>query len=252
MSRRPTCRCGPGRYARGADAERMNGELERIYADIPGRYETANRVLTLGLDRWWRSRAARIAAREGGVRWIDLCCGTGEMTAVLRRLAGPRCSVFAVDFSMPMLSRARGKSWAGEVRFAISVIEALPFPDESFDLATLSFAARNLDRGGGSLVRAFREIRRVLRPGGRFVNLETSSPRNPIVRALFRSYVRLLVPPVGRSITGSIGGYDYLAGSILGFHGREDLSEKMREADFSSVESVPLLFGTAAVHKAVR
>ncbi len=230
----------------------MDKELEKIYARIHGRYETTNHALTLGLDRLWRRRAARIAARDGGGRWIDLCCGTGEMTVLLRGLAGPRCGLFAADFSMPMLSRARGKRGAEEIHFALCEIESLPFPDASFDLATLSFAARNIDRGGESLARAFREIRRVLRPGGRFVNLETSSPRNPVARALFRAYVRLPIRWVGRSITGSTRGYAYLSESILKFHGRERLSGILLEAGFSSVESVPLLFGAAAVHRAVR
>jgi demethylmenaquinone methyltransferase/2-methoxy-6-polyprenyl-1,4-benzoquinol methylase len=226
--------------------------LERIYTEIPARYEITNHVLTLGFDRWWRRRAARIAVHGGGARWIDLCCGTGEMAAGLKRLAGPDCRVFAADFSMPMLSRARRKRGTGGILFALSEIDDLPFPDGCFDIATVSFAARNIDRGGDTLVCAFREILRVLRPGGRFINLETSSPRNHAVRALFHSYVRLLVRPVGRAITGSDEGYAYLSGSILRFHSRDRLSEILREAGFSAVESVPLLFGAAAVHTAVR
>jgi len=230
----------------------MNGGLERIYSEIPGRYEIVNHVLTLGFDRLWRRRAARIAARRGGDRWIDLCSGTGEMAVLLKRLAGQDRTVFAADFSMPMLSRASNKPETGEILFVLSDIDALPFPDECFDLATISFAARNIDRGGETLVHAFREILRVLRPGGRFVNLETSRPRNPFVRTLFHSYVRLLVGPIGEAITGSRAGYAYLSSSILRFHSRDRLSEILREAGFSEVESVPLFFGAAAVHTAVR
>ena len=230
----------------------MDRGLEMIYAEIPERYEAANRVLTLGFDRLWRRRAARIAAREGGTRWMDLCCGTGEMALLLERLAAPGCLVLAADFSMPMLSRARMKRRAGELCFALTEAEALPFSDESFDLVTVSFAARNIDRCDDGLARAFREILRVLRPAGRFVNLETSSPSNPLVRACFRWYVRTLVGPVGRAITGSGGAYAYLSGSILGFHSRDRLSEMLREAGFSSVDSFSLLFGAAAVHRAVR
>lgn len=174
------------------------------------------------------------------------------MAALLNRLAGSDCRVFAADFSMPMLSRARSKRGMGEVLFALSEIDSLPFPDGCFDLATVSFATRNIDRGGETLVHAFREILRVLRPGGRFVNLETSRPRNPIVRALFHSYVRLLVRPIGGVITGSNAGYAYLASSIPRFHSPDRLSEILIEAGFSEVESMPLFLGAAAVHTAVR
>ncbi len=230
----------------------MEGELEKIYSEIPGRYEIANHVLTLGLDRPWRRRAARLAARSGGDRWIDLCCGTGAMTIPLKRLAGRGCRVFAADFSMPMLSRARRKRETDGIHFLLSDIDALPFPDGYFDLVTVAFAARNIDRGGDTLVHSFREILRVLRPGGRFVNLETSQPRNPFARMLFRSYVRMLVSRVGGAIGGYREGYSYLSGSILRFHSRDSLSRILREAGFSEVESVPLFLGAAALHIAFR
>jgi demethylmenaquinone methyltransferase/2-methoxy-6-polyprenyl-1,4-benzoquinol methylase len=230
----------------------VNNDLERIYSEIPGRYEMANHVLTLGLDRPWRRRAALIAARRGGDRWIDLCCGTGEMAVQLKRLADRDCLLFGADFSMPMLSRARRKRETGEIHFLLSEIDALPFPDGSFDLVTVAFAARNIDRGGDTLLHSFREILRVLKPGGFFVNLETSQPRNPLARMLFRSYVRLMVRTVGGVIGGYREGYSYLSNSILRFHSREHLSGILRGAGFSEVESVPLLFGAAAVHTAVR
>ena len=230
----------------------MSRGLKKIYSEIPWRYETANHVLTFGLDRMWRMRAARIAAELGGSRWIDLCSGTGEMAVMLKRLADPDCKVFAADFSMPMLARARSKREAKEILFALSDIDDLPFPDGCFDLATVSFAARNIDRGGETLQHAFREILRVLRPGGRFVNIETSRPRNPFIRTFFHSYVRLLVRPIGGAITGSDAGYAYLSNSILRFHSRGRLTEILREAGFSEVESVSLFLGAAAVHTAVR
>lgn len=226
--------------------------LQKIYEEIPERYETANHTLTLGLDMLWRRRAARVAARRGGSRWIDLCTGTGEMSVLLESLADPDCRIFATDFSMPMLAQARSKHGMGKIGFTISVIDDLPFPDACFDLATVSFATRNIDRGGETLVDAFREIRRILRPGGSFINLETSRPRNPLVRALFHSYVRLLVRPIGGAITGCDAGYAYLSRSIREFHSSDRLSKIILEAGFSEVESIDLLFGAAAIHTAVR
>ena len=230
----------------------MGNGLKKVYADIEGRYEVANHLLTLGLDRLWRRRAARIAAERGGRRWIDLCSGTGEMAALTKRFAGPARSLFAADFSMPMLARARRKRGTRGIAFTMAEIDALPFSDCSFDLVTVSFAARNIDRGGDTLCSAFREIFRVLRPGGWFVNLETSRPSNPIVRMVFDSYVRLLVRPLGGAITGSDSGFDYLADSILHFHTPGRLSEILREAGFSRVAWASLSLGAAAIHTAVR
>ena len=230
----------------------MDTGLERISAEIPERFERANHLLTLGLDVLWRRRAAAVAASRGGDRWIDLCTGTGEMAVLLKGRAGPACRVFAIDFSLPMLERARRKRGAEGIGFVISGIDDLPFADACFDLATISFAARNIDRGGSALVGALREVRRILRPGGRVVNLETSQPRNPFTRAIFHLYVRLLVRPVGGAITGSDAGFAYLSSSIRRFHTPERLSEILREAGFSDVESACLLLGAVAVHTAVR
>jgi demethylmenaquinone methyltransferase/2-methoxy-6-polyprenyl-1,4-benzoquinol methylase len=230
----------------------MRTGLKRVYAEIHGRYESANHILTIGLDVIWRRRAASLAERCSGGRWIDLCTGTGEMAVLLERAADSDCRVHAVDFSMPMLEEARSKREAGGICFTLSGIDDLPFPDACFDLATISFATRNIDRGGETLVNAFREIRRIIRPGGCLINLETSQPRNPIVRALFHSYVRLLVRPVGGAVAGSDEGFAYLSRSILGFHSPQRLSGILLEAGFSEVDWESLFFGAAAIHTAIR
>jgi demethylmenaquinone methyltransferase/2-methoxy-6-polyprenyl-1,4-benzoquinol methylase len=181
-----------------------------------------------------------------------MCTGTGEMAVYLSRLAPPGTSVHAVDFSLPMMARATEKPEARNIDFVVSDVKALPFPDESLDLVTISFATRNINLNRNALIRTFGEFRRVLRSGGCFVNLETSQPSSLPIRRLFHFYVRLLVRPVGGLISGSYTGYAYLAHTIPRFCPSEELSGIMCQAGFSDVTATRLLFGIAAIHQGTR
>jgi len=222
--------------------------LREIFGEIAGTYERVNRVLTLGLDRGWRRRAARRAARGGGTRWLDVCSGTGEMAQDLARRAPAGTELVAVDFSLPMLARARTKPGLERAGFVLADVKRLPFPDAAFDLVTISFATRNINLSREILESTFREFGRVLKPGGRFVNLETSQPADRTIRALFHGYVGLVVRRVGLRMSGTQAGYAYLASSIRGFYGAEELAAILRAAGFDEVSFERLLFGAAAVH----
>jgi demethylmenaquinone methyltransferase/2-methoxy-6-polyprenyl-1,4-benzoquinol methylase len=246
--------------------------VQKIYAEIAPAYERANHILTLGWDRRWRREAATRAAAllaeraaEGPVtpeargadgprrpRCLDVCSGTGEMAEGLRAAWGAGAiEIVLADFSVPMLAVARGKpSLAGPgVTFAASDAARLPFPDATFDAITIGFATRNLDSNRERLLRHLREFRRVLRPGGFFLNLETSQPRAGLWRELFHLYVALAVRPIGRWVSGS-SGYAYLAHTIPRFHAGAELTALLREAGFARVEETSRLGGIAAVHVA--
>jgi demethylmenaquinone methyltransferase/2-methoxy-6-polyprenyl-1,4-benzoquinol methylase len=230
------------------EPELANRPLQEIFSEVAGTYERVNRVLTLGLDRPWRRTAAKRAARDGGTRWLDVCSGTGEMAENLSRRAAAGVEIIALDFSLPMLSHARAKPMARPVRFVLGDVKRLPFLDGTFDLVTISFATRNINLSREVLAATYTEFLRVLRPGGRFVNLETSQPGSRIVRALFHFYVRLLVKRVGTKISGFRAGYAYLSTTIPRFYGAEELTGILREAGFASVSCERLFFGAAAIH----
>ncbi len=215
-------------------------------------YELVNHILTLGHDALWRRRAAEIAAAPGGTRWADMCTGTGEMAACLRRLAPRETTIYAVDFSLPMMAQARKKPEARKIDFVVSDVKALDFPDESLDLVTISFATRNINLNRDVLVRTFAEFYRCLKPGGRFINLETSQPSSPLIRTLFHLYVRLFVKPVGGLISGSYAGYAYLARTIPRFYPPDELSDIIRLAGFKTVTYEKLLFGVGAIHQGMK
>lgn len=215
-------------------------------------YEVVNHMLTFGLDVLWRRRAARIGAKAGGTQWADMCTGTGEMAVYLRRFARPEAKVYAIDFSRPMIDMAKKKSEARDIIFIVSDVTALEFPDDSFDLITISFATRNINLNKDALIRTFAEFCRVLKPGGRFVNLETSQPSSRLTRWLFYSYVRLFVNLVGGLISGSYSGYAYLRHTIPRFYPPEELLDIMCRAGFTNVTYRTLMFGVAAIHQGMK
>ena len=232
--------------------DRRTGFVRRVFSEVPETYELVNHVLTLGLDIGWRRQAARIAALAGGGRWVDMCTGTGEMAANLSHLAPERTTVHAVDFSLPMLAEARGKREAERVSFAASEVRALSFADDSFDLITMSFATRNVNLSRPALVQTFAEYCRVLKPGGRFVNLETSRPSSSFVRRCFHLYIRLFVKAIGSRVSGSRTAYAYLAKTIPRFYAAEELAGIIRQAGFGEVTFDRRMFGAVAIHRGVK
>lgn len=228
----------------------MTHGLQKIFSEVAGSYDLVNHVLTLGLDIPWRRRAARAGARLGGEAWLDVCSGPGEMARDLARLAPLGVQIIAADFTLAMVRTSLEKSRRAGVRFVLSEAGALPFPDETFDLVTISFATRNINTGRGLLLRRFREFQRVLKPGGSFLNLETSQPRQELIRSVFHAYIKAAVKPLGFLLTGSKAGYAYLSSTIPRFYDAEQLAALILEAGFRSVSVERFFFGAAAVHLA--
>ena len=149
-----------------------------------------------------------------------------------------------------MLSHAAAKPDAGDVLFSLGDAKQMPFADQSFDLLTTGFATRNLNLNRETLTHTFAEFQRVLRPGGRFVTLETSQPTSALLRRLVHGYVAAIVRPLGRRISGSDAGYAYLSQTIPRFYDAAELARIMTAAGFRDVTYRRLLSGVAAIHLA--
>jgi demethylmenaquinone methyltransferase/2-methoxy-6-polyprenyl-1,4-benzoquinol methylase len=149
-----------------------------------------------------------------------------------------------------MLAVARKKPQAERINFVAADIKDLPFEDSSFNLLTMSFATRNINLNRETLTRSFAEYYRVLKPGGCFVNVETSQPKSPLIRKCFHSYIKLFVKAIGSGVSGSRTAYAYLAGTIPRFYSAEELADIMREAGFEEVTFQRCLFGAVAIHQA--
>lgn len=186
-------------------------------------YDAMNRVMTAGLDRSWRRLAAEAVVLPGS-RVLDACCGTGDLALAAEREGG---IVTGLDFSEPMLERARRKS--GTVAWVQGDALALPFPDASFDAATVGFGIRNV----ADLDRCLAELHRVLRPGGRLAVLEITRPRG-VLRLFFSLWFERIVPLLGRLIPGGRA-YTYLPASVRRFPDAEALAALLERAGFDQV-----------------
>jgi demethylmenaquinone methyltransferase / 2-methoxy-6-polyprenyl-1,4-benzoquinol methylase len=211
-------------------------QVRSMFDRIAPVYDGMNRAMTLGLDRKWRRLTAEAVVRPGD-RVLDACCGTGDLALAAARSGG---RVTGVDFSAEMLARAERK--APEFDWVQADASALPFPDGSFETATVGFGIRNLaDLEGG-----LRELARVLVPGGRLGCLEITRPRG-VLRPFFRFWFDGLVPLAGKVLPGGAA-YSYLPASVRRFPGPEDLAEAMRRAGFADVGWRLLGGGIVALH----
>ena len=228
----------------------MKKGVQRIYTEVAHSYDLVNHIMTLGFDIVWRKIAARKARELSPLRVLDICCGTGDMAVEFSRKVPPGAQIIGVDFSLSMLGVAASKTYASTARFVLADVGSLPFPTNVFDMLTISFATRNLNSSPEVLVGFFQEFRRVLKPGGVFIHLETSQPRLRPLRSLFHTYVRSVVRPLGSRISGSSAGYKYLSHTVPRFYPAGDLSRLMSRAGFSRIEVRPFLFHIAALHTA--
>ena len=215
--------------------------VEAMFDRIAGVYDRMNAVMTAGMHERWRERAADLACVRPGERALDVATGTGDLAVALARRVGPGGEVVGVDFSEGMLAVARAK--APTLRFEAGNALALPYPDAAFDAATVGFGARNfadLDRGLAEMVR-------VVRPGGRVVVLEITSPRRPPLSWFFGLWFDRIVPRLGR-LAGDPEAYAYLPSSVRRFPGPEGLAGALVRAGLGSVRWVVTAGGIIALH----
>lgn len=229
-----------------AGAEGKRTYVRRIFSEIAPRYDLLNRLLSLGIDRRWRTIALRRLGwdRAPDGTYLDLCAGTLDVGAQLSRQPGFRGRILGADFAEPMLRAGTGKAPAATLAPVVADALALPVRDGVFDGAIVAFGIRNVARLDAGL----REVHRALRPGARFVILEFSTPRVPLVRAAYLFYFHRILPLIGRIISGHRTAYTYLPRSVAHFPETEALAAAMRDAGFRDVRWESLTFGIAAIH----
>ena len=220
-------------------------QVRLMFDRLAGVYDGMNSVMTAGLHHSWRERAADLALLGPGDRALDVATGTGDLAMSLARRVGPAGEVIGCDFSERMLERAREKAPA--LRFERANALALPYADESFDAVTVGFGARNLS----DLGRGLRELARVVRPGGRVVVLEITTPERPPLSWFFRLWFDRLVPAIGR-VAGDHDAYAYLPSSVRRFPPPPALAAALAAAGLGHVRWLITAGGIIAMHSAAK
>lgn len=222
-------------------------KIQQMFGAIAPRYDFLNRLLSFGVDRRWRKKAVRLLKYREGSRVLDVATGTGDVALEIARTTPPSVRITGADFCREMvalgLDKAAQSPYAGRIDFKVAPCEDLPFANNTFDSITIAFGIRNVvDRKLG-----LAEMWRVLRPGGRMIILEFSTPRSPLFRQIYTFYFRRLLPVVG-GLLSRYNAYKYLPDSVLEFPSQEEFSCMMSAAGFRNIHLHELTFGVATIY----
>ena len=228
--------------------------LQKMFERVPRRYDFLNRLLTFRLDEAWRKKAVKLISEEDPREIMDVGTGTGDLAIRIARKLN-EAHVMGYDFTGSMLEVAREKarsSGLDNVQFVEGDAASMPFENDRFDLVGISFAFRNITFKNPNTGLYLKEIYRTLKPGGKFVIVESSQPRLRLVRYLFHQYLNYVVSGIGGKISGAKGAYHYLAFSARNFYTRNELTQLLENHGFVSVKHKPMLLGAAAVSVATK
>ena len=222
-------------------------KIQQMFGTIAPRYDFLNRLLSFGIDRRWRTKAVRLLKYREGARILDVATGTGDVALEIARSTPVSVRITGADFCREMVelgeTKVAASPYGSRIDFRVAPCEDLPFPDNTFDSITIAFGIRNVvDRKLG-----LAEMWRVLRPGGRLIILEFSTPRSRLFRQLYYFYFRRLLPVIG-GLFSRYNAYKYLPDSVLEFPSHEEFSRMIAEAGFKSIHIKELTFGIASIY----
>ena len=223
--------------------------IRELFDDIAVKYDRFNHISSFGADRSWRRKAVReIADTKTPIRVLDVATGTADFAIAVTRKAAAGTQVTGIDLSEGMLEVGRAKCQGLPIELEVGDAESLRFEDETFDRVCVAFGVRNFE----NLMQGLREMRRVLRPGGKLVILELSYPKNRLIFSFYKFYSLKVLPKIGAGMTGNTGAFTYLPDSILKFPLPEKFIPMLREAGFSTVRARQFMFGVCRMYCAVR
>jgi len=217
--------------------------VQGMFARIAHRYDLMNRLMTAGQDIRWRRDAVRLAGLQPGDRLLDIGAGTGDLAREALRQQ-PRCQPVAADFTLEMMRAGRHRRSSAVRLWASADALHLPFADASFDAVISGFLLRNVV----DLPLALKEQRRVLKPGGRWVSLDTTPPRRNLTYPMVRFHLSRVIPMLGRLLTGHRDAYTYLPDSTESFLTAEQLCALLQDETFREISFRRYMLGAIALH----
>ncbi len=228
------------------DPESKKKQIINLFNSISPNYDSLNRIMTFGIDIVWRKRVVRLVQKQKHNSILDIATGTGDLALSLAKLNSN--TIIGLDISKEMLSIGKQKVLSKNLNHRIKMLsgdsEDLNFKDESFDIVTISFGIRNLE----NIEKGLNEIKRVLKSKGALVILETSVPKNIIVKSLYLLYVRKIIPFISFILSNNRVAYQYLSDSAIAFPCGESFNNILRKNGFIEVDDFPQTFGVSSIY----
>lgn len=235
----------------GSDGSAKTEQVRQMFDSIAPAYDFMNRAMTMGIDIWWRRLAVQRLKRKKPSSVLDVATGTGDFAIQLHQSLHPR-HIMGIDLSQGMLDEARRKvkekGLDNDISFEQGDCMALTMGDETFDAVTVAFGVRNFEH----LQQGYREMARVLKPGGMLCVLELSTPTNPLIRWFYNLYTLHIIPWIGSMKSGDKSAYRYLPKSIAAVPQGDDMLQLMRNAGLRSTQFKRLTLGTCTIYTAVK
>lgn len=232
---------------RHSDKEKKQ-QVAEMFDDVASKYDFLNRFLSMGIDQGWRRKAIRRLKPIKPQSILDVATGTGDFAMMTYKMLTPQ-KITGIDISKGMLEVGREKVAKEKLSAYIQLMEGdsenLPFKDNSFDAVTVSFGVRNFQ----NLEKGIAEMYRILKPGGKLVILEFSRPKNPVFKLLYKIYMQVVTPNVGKMISKSKTAYQYLNDSIMVFPERKDFVTVMDSVGFTSTSYEALTMGICCIYE---
>lgn len=223
--------------------------VKGVFDSVAGNYDIMNDVMSMGIHRLWKRQTIDLSGVRPGNKVLDLAGGTGDLTKAFAKRVGKHGKVVLADINESMVRVGRDRlideGIGGNVEYTITNAEALAFPDNTFDIATIAFGLRNVTHKDVALA----ELCRVLKPGGQLLVLEFSKVTNPALSKLYDFYSFNILPKMGKVIANDEASYQYLAESIRMHPDQETLKKMMLDAGFDKAEYLNFTQGIVALHR---